>query len=86
MSQPSGEGKQAAESPRVTIRGDWCKGCAFCVHVCTKGVLRMEGPRPVVAKPEACTGCSLCGWICPDFAIEVERNRGKPDPEREKDR
>jgi NAD-dependent dihydropyrimidine dehydrogenase PreA subunit len=48
-----------------------CKGCGFCVAVCHRGVLRMDGDRPVVAAPERCTGCELCVWICPDFAITI---------------
>lgn len=58
---------------RIEIRQSWCKGCEFCVGVCTGGVLRMDDGKPVVGNAEDCTGCELCVWICPDFAITITK-------------
>jgi len=63
---------------KIEIRESWCKGCEFCVAACDRGVLRMDGTKPVVENPERCTGCELCVWICPDFAIKIVlRDSGK---------
>jgi indolepyruvate ferredoxin oxidoreductase beta subunit len=60
--------------PKIEIRQSWCKGCGFCVAICTRGVLRMDGAEPVVEKLERCTGCELCVWICPDFALKITKD------------
>lgn len=58
-----------------------CKGCALCVGVCPKQLLRMEsgynarGYRPVQLADSAqqCTGCAICTVICPDVVFSVYR-------------
>ena len=66
--QPETDEKAPAE---ITIRADRCKGCEFCVYVCPKDVLKMDGRVATAAAPERCVRCDLCVWMCPDFAIKV---------------
>jgi 2-oxoglutarate ferredoxin oxidoreductase subunit delta len=65
---------------RITIEGERCKGCLFCVEVCPKKSihlseqLNLKGYFMVVFDPEAgCNGCGTCALMCPEAAIEVER-------------
>jgi len=78
MSKPANLGK-ARKPVTILIQSNWCKGCAFCVEFCPKGVLYMEGAKPAVVKAEECTGCALCVWICPEFAIKVARAKDEAD-------
>jgi 2-oxoglutarate ferredoxin oxidoreductase subunit delta len=66
----------------VNVDESLCKGCALCVPVCPKGLLRItdarfnaRGVRPVELndKAGACTGCELCAIVCPEAAITVYR-------------
>jgi 2-oxoglutarate ferredoxin oxidoreductase subunit delta len=68
----------------VTVDASLCKGCALCIPVCPKGLLRVaedrfnaRGVHPIeLNDPErACTGCELCATICPEAAITVYRER-----------
>lgn len=67
----------------VMVDRERCKGCALCVGVCPKGILRMDsrynnrGYRPVLLDDgaEQCTGCAICAIICPDVALTVFRER-----------
>lgn len=67
----------------VLVDRERCKGCALCVGVCPKGILRMDsrynsrGYRPVLLddSAEECTGCAICAVICPDVALSVFRER-----------
>jgi 2-oxoglutarate ferredoxin oxidoreductase subunit delta len=61
---------------KLSIRPEYCKGCAFCVEFCPKKVLFMsegfnsKGYHPPGVDPEAkCTNCKLCELLCPEFAI-----------------
>lgn len=53
-----------------------CKGCGFCVQICSKKVLELgeefnrRGLNYVEMTDESgCISCGLCQDICPDFAI-----------------
>jgi 2-oxoglutarate ferredoxin oxidoreductase subunit delta len=68
----------------VTVDASLCKGCALCIPVCPKGLLRVaedrfnaRGVHPIeLNDPQsACTGCELCATICPEAAITVYRER-----------
>ena len=67
---------------RIVIDRERCKGCALCVGVCPRAVLRLShtpnagGYRPaeLIEHPApACTGCAVCALVCPDVAITVFR-------------
>jgi 2-oxoglutarate ferredoxin oxidoreductase subunit delta len=66
----------------VTVDEPRCKGCALCIPVCPKGLLRLadarfnaRGVHPVelIDPGSACTGCQLCATMCPEAAIAVYR-------------
>jgi len=71
MTPPAKADKAAKPVPEITVLGNRCKGCEFCVTFCPKDVLKMEGGLPVAEAPERCTRCELCVWVCPDFAIRI---------------
>jgi 2-oxoglutarate ferredoxin oxidoreductase subunit delta len=63
----------------VTVEGDFCKACRFCIEVCPVDVfawsptVNARGWFPVEVAHEAnCVGCMLCYQLCPDFVINVE--------------
>jgi 2-oxoglutarate ferredoxin oxidoreductase subunit delta len=60
----------------VEIVVERCKGCAFCVEYCPRGVLAMSKEfnrkgyhPPLVLRAGECLNCNLCEMICPEFAI-----------------
>lgn len=75
--------RHCRETPlKVSLRIDTerCKGCGLCVHVCTRGVLRMASRLnakgfhyPEINSKAECTACLQCAILCPDLGIELER-------------
>jgi len=66
----------------VKVDESLCKGCALCIPVCPKGLLRLADvrfnargvhPAELDDPAELCTGCELCATICPEAAITVFR-------------
>ena len=66
--------EKSKKLPTITIKKEWCKGCAICVEFCPRNVLAMNGACAEVVNLEACTVCQLCEIRCPDFAITVTKN------------
>ena len=65
----------------VRVHEDRCKGCAYCVEYCPRGVLvrserfNLKGYHPPdVMESLECAACGLCELICPEFAIKVEES------------
>ncbi len=66
---------------KVTFASDICKGCALCVGVCPKGIIRIspdkinkKGHSPAeITDQEQCIGCAFCATMCPDCVITVEK-------------
>ena len=64
---------------KVEIQEERCKGCAYCVEFCPRGVLALSDRYnlkgyhpPYVLQAEECFGCHLCELLCPEFAIGIE--------------
>lgn len=66
----------------VTVDDALCKGCALCIPVCPKGLLRIATerfnargvhPAELDDPAELCTGCEMCAIACPEAAITVYR-------------
>jgi 2-oxoglutarate ferredoxin oxidoreductase subunit delta len=66
---------------KVTVNVDICKGCALCVHVCPKKIMKIDrnklnakGYNPAICEGmETCIACAMCAMMCPDSAIKVEK-------------
>lgn len=68
----------------VIINKQFCKGCGFCAHFCTKGCFRhpteeltfLGFPLPEFAEPEKCIACGICAQLCMGNCIEVYKIEG----------
>ncbi|MDR2646629.1 MAG: 4Fe-4S dicluster domain-containing protein [Oscillospiraceae bacterium] len=66
---------------KVTFLENECKGCALCVSVCPKKIVRLANERlnargyhpAEVVGMDACIGCAFCAAMCPDCVITVEK-------------
>jgi 2-oxoglutarate ferredoxin oxidoreductase subunit delta len=63
---------------KLNIKKDRCKGCAYCVQFCPKGVLRLSetlNSRGIhcveISNIDKCTGCGICALMCPDVCMEI---------------
>ena len=65
--------------PHIVVDEVYCKGCALCVEVCSRGIVKLDTDR-LTAKgyhparltdAELCTACQNCALVCPDVAITV---------------
>lgn len=79
-----GKSQQVAKRKEfdIAIDGELCKGCAICVFMCPRRVLKMsDSPTdkgvhiPEVKDQDQCNGCLLCELHCPDFAIFVSKKK-----------
>ncbi len=66
---------------KITIEGEFCKGCEFCIEYCPKDVIHItdniNAKGYTIAAPiegDECNGCALCALMCPEAAIEVYRD------------
>ncbi len=78
---PFDQAEKATRPTRVLIDKERCKGCAYCVEFCPRGVLVMSdelSPKgytfAAVADESKCLNCGLCDILCPEFAIRLEPN------------
>lgn len=76
---PFDQAEKATRPTKVLIDKERCKGCAYCVEFCPRGVLEMSeelSPKgytlAVVADESKCLDCGLCDALCPEFAIHLE--------------
>ena len=65
----------------ITIEGERCKGCLFCIELCPKKSiclsedLNLKGYFMASFDPDTgCNGCGTCALMCPEAAIEVMRS------------
>lgn len=64
---------------KITVDETYCKGCALCVHYCSKKVLglsaKCNSKGYAIAHAidaDQCIACGICERMCPEFAITVE--------------
>ena len=64
---------------KVDIDAERCKGCGYCIHVCSQKILKRSSSMnskgyyfPVIEDAERCTGCTSCALVCPETIIEIE--------------
>jgi 2-oxoglutarate ferredoxin oxidoreductase subunit delta len=66
------------EEPKIDIYKAWCKACGICVAFCpTEALGKDEAGYPYVKDIDKCINCGWCEIRCPDFAITVEKAKGK---------
>ena len=63
---------------KVTVEGELCKGCGYCVNYCPQKILSLgkstnaKGYNYTVQEnADKCTACKICAVVCPEGAIEV---------------
>ena len=62
-----------ANSKKLAIIPNWCKGCGICVAFCPKGALELINEKVALKEGADCVKCGLCEQRCPDYAIFVEQ-------------
>ena len=62
------------------IQTDKCKGCCYCVDVCSKGAITKSGKSNkkgydyIEVNEAVCNGCGACYIVCPDCCITIIEN------------
>jgi 2-oxoglutarate ferredoxin oxidoreductase subunit delta len=63
---------------KIKVDPEKCKGCNFCVNVCSFKVISPSGKMNkkgleyvAVVSADNCKGCGLCAMMCPDCCIEL---------------
>ncbi len=71
-------------STLIEIEEEYCKGCAYCIEICPKGVLaeslkvnKKGYTLPEVKNIEECIRCKKCELICPEMAISIKKEEEK---------
>ena len=69
---------------KVLINQEFCKGCGYCINICSKKVLVLSGDfnsygyyPAMVNDEDHCIGCGFCAEVCPEVAISVYRENKK---------
>lgn len=77
-------GKTIKPRFKVTIIKARCKGCELCVQYCPTDTLEMSKELnekgnhfAIIKNLNNCKGCEQCYKLCPDFAIYVEKLKGR---------
>lgn len=61
-----------AQTPRVEITPEECKGCELCVSQCPRQVIKMSekinqfGYNYAEYTGTGCIGCGICFYACPE--------------------
>ncbi len=63
---------------KIKIEEEYCKGCGYCVEICSKEVLKQNNKinsrgyiLPEVINEKDCIFCKKCELICPEMAISI---------------
>ena len=65
---------------KIALDVERCKGCGYCVSVCSQNLIEVNGNYNRKGYPVAvftaengsqCRACKLCAEVCPDAVIEV---------------
>jgi 2-oxoglutarate ferredoxin oxidoreductase subunit delta len=63
---------------KISVNKERCKGCGFCMLVCPKkaismdGQLNKEGYTYIAVDEESCISCGMCYSVCPDIVFELK--------------
>ncbi|MDR2043763.1 MAG: ferredoxin family protein [Clostridium sp.] len=55
----------------IEISWEKCVGCGSCAQICPGSLIRLEGQKAVIARPQRCWGCASCVKECPVQAISM---------------
>ena len=63
----------------LNVRSKRCKGCALCIDVCPKKILKLSKDLNskgyhyiIVTDAQECIGCGACYQVCPDYVFEIK--------------
>lgn len=61
----------------IKVNKDRCKGCGYCVAVCSQKAIsfstdiNVKGVNYAQVDEKKCVGCGLCYVVCPDLVYEI---------------